>query len=230
MDDTLHATAFIPMQVDRRAHSWGLQPMTSRFTEDTRNHQMQVCHDQGLYRHLLFTAPATPICSFQIFTTPGSLAIAGDMGTYVFARLEDMFRFFDAPSGRINPDYWSQKVTAQDVHCPVRKYSSARFRDVVLQDYHDRRYEFDPPVQERLLSRISFEILQSHSLEYEPDAREILQRFEFCFRPADGRPEVVFDYADADSWDFKDYSHHFLWCLEAVVFGIARYREVTGNV
>jgi hypothetical protein len=204
--------------------------MTPRFSEDTAHHELTILHDDGLYRHLKFCRPDTSICSFQLFTAPGTLGISGDMGTYIFARLEDMFRFFDAPAGRINPDYWSQKVTAQDVHCPVRMYSAAKFRDVLLQDYADRKYAFNPPEQERLLVRINFEILRSDSLYSEHAARELLHNFEFRYQAADGRPTIIFDYADTDDWDLKDYGHHFLWCLEAIVFGIARYRKVTGNV
>lgn len=237
MDDTLHATASIPEQAVRpRTYLWGRPAMTPHFTEDIAAHELEVCHDEGLYRHLKFckqpvpfARPTTIICAFQIFTTPGSLAIAGDMGTYVFARLEDMFRFFDSPDGRINPEYWSEKVTAQDVHCPIRSFSKTTFEQVVLQDFEDRKYMFDPADQILLREQIQENILYSPDTYHELGAREVLQSFEFSVQYP-GRTRYVFDYDDAQEWDFKDFSHHFLWCLEAIVFGIRRYRETTGHV
>jgi hypothetical protein len=239
MDDTLHATASIPEQAVRpRTYLWGRPAMTPHFTEDIAAHELEICHDVGLYRHLKFCRhpvpyqnPTTIICSFQIFTTPGSLAIAGDMGTYVFARLEDMFRFFDSPDGRINPEYWSEKVTAQDVHCPVRSYSKARFTEIVLQDFEDRKYDFDPEQQPLLRAAIDAHVLQSPDIYYEDGAREVLREFNFWFQ-AYGSPKIEFTYSEGVTadWVFNDFSHHFLWCLEAIVFGIRRYREVTGHV
>lgn len=239
MDDTLHATASIPAQADRRAagkHSWALSEMSSQFTKDVACHEMTICHDDGLYRHLEFACqpvpyavPSTGDRSFQIFTAPGSLGISGDMGTYIFARLQDMFRFFEAPHGRINPGYWSEKVTAQDVHSPVKSFSEQKFREVVLQDYEDRKYLFDPAVQEHLLRQIGDHVLADPDICHEWGAREVLRSFEF-YDQKPGQPRVVFDYSESWERDFSDFNFHFLWCLEAIVFGIARYREVTGNV
>jgi hypothetical protein len=201
--------------------------MTPRFTADVVDHEMDIRFDQGLYRHLCFlhqpipyAAPLTLNCSFELFTAPGTLMISGDMGTYAFSRLTDMFRFFDAPSGRINPDYWSEKVIAQDVHSPVKSFSRTRFEQVVREDFDDRKYDFDPPLQDVLWSHIQQDILQSPDVCYESCAREALHAFSF----------ENFDYALSDEWNFDDFSHHFLWCLEAIVFGIGRYREVTHSV
>lgn len=237
MEDTVHATASIPVQNDRRTqHLWGRPAMTPRFVADTQHHQMKILHDEGLYRHLAFgcqpipyASPTTGNCAFQLFTAPGTLGISGDMGTYIFARLENMFVFFDSPEGRINPDYWSEKVTAQDVHSPVRAFSQQRFREVVLQDYEDRKYLFDPATQKHLLHKIRTQVLDAADTYHEVGSRDVLREFVF-YDQKPGQPRLDFDYEQSWEWDFKDFSHHFLWCLEAIVFGIKRYREVTGRV
>jgi len=204
--------------------------MTPRFCEDTKSHVMKICHNEGLYRHLHFADPESLRCYFDLFTTPNALGISGDMGTYIFSRLEDMFLFFDTPNGRLNPDYWSEKVTAQDVHCPVRVFSKAKFEEVVLQDFNDRKYMFDPPQQVLLLAEIESNIFNDPDAYHDIGAREALRNFEFSYESNNGGPRLVFDYEDYWEWDFKDFSPHFMWCLEAIVFGIRRYREVTGNV
>lgn len=235
--DTLHTLAStLPIQRVPRSYTWGQPGMTPKFTEDTKHHEMEICHDNGFYRHLSFAChpvpfakPTTSNHSFSLVTSPWLLAICGDMGCYTFSRLEDMFRFFDSPAGRINPEYWSEKVTSQDVHCPVRSYSQDRFHQVVLQDFEDRKYEFDPADQEQLLGKINRDILQDAETYCEHGAWEALRGFNFYVqRP--GLPRVTFDYSDSLEFDFNDFNFHFLWCLEAIVFGIARYREVTGHV
>lgn len=76
-----------------------------RFAADTSEHRMRILHDDGLYRHLRFSAPGTYIYGFDLITWPGFLAIAGDMGERVFSRISDMFGFFESDTGRINPGY-----------------------------------------------------------------------------------------------------------------------------
>ena len=65
-----------------------------QFTSDIAQHQMQVIRDDGVSRHLRFKRPNTMCMHFDLLTWPGYLCYTGDMGTYVFRRLEDMFPFF----------------------------------------------------------------------------------------------------------------------------------------
>lgn len=76
------------------------------FERDVAEHQMQVLRDDRLYRHLLFKKPGTGCYHFNIVTYPGTLVYTGDMGSFVFQRLEDMFEFFRSDADRgdgINP-------------------------------------------------------------------------------------------------------------------------------
>ncbi|WP_026300935.1 hypothetical protein, partial [Thioalkalivibrio sp. ALE23] len=57
-------------------------------------HQITIEKDEGEYRSIRFSAPNTVINSFTLTTWPGYIAISGDLGTYVFCRLPDMFEFF----------------------------------------------------------------------------------------------------------------------------------------
>lgn len=218
--------ALIPAQ---RTYGWGHPPMTNHAFD---HHEMTILLDQGLYRHLRFEQPsafATRVPPFEIFTSPGNLGIAGEMGTYIFARLDDMFVFFETPNGRVNPEYWSEKVTAQAVHAPVRCYSPEAFRKCILQDYHDRKYAFDSEDQQRLLHHIQTQILDHPDAQYEKTAQELLRRFYFRVDRHDQVP-VVFDYADVEICSFTDFHPRFLWCLEAIVFGIEQYKKQTGHV
>ena len=68
------------------------------FLNDVKDHQMTIVRDDNIGRHLRFSKPGTSCMSFDLITWPGYLCCTGDMGTYVFKRLPDMFEFFRTKS------------------------------------------------------------------------------------------------------------------------------------
>jgi hypothetical protein len=182
-----------------------------RYREDTSGHVMEIALDQGLYRHLRF---GTGFNWFEIITTPGQLTFRGDMGTYVFARTEDMFTFFENSRGRINPSYWAEKVQAQDIHSPVREYSKDLFVEHVLEEFWNRREDLENTAA--VWREIREELLD----EYGPSGHEvtaITAAMEFNHNG--------FEFYDVAEWRLKDYNFHFLYALHAIVDGIRQYRE-----
>lgn len=99
------------------------------FKRDTAKFKLTILHDDGVYRHLRIGDPETFCQAFQITTWPGHLEYSGDMGDYVFSRLDDMFRFFRGDS--INPSYWAEKLQAIDRADGVKKYSPTLARDYI---------------------------------------------------------------------------------------------------
>lgn len=85
----------------------------SRFPGDIATHQMTVKRNDGIYRHLRFGQPGTGTMAFSLTTWPGYLAYTGDMGDYMFCRLDDMFQFFRTDR-QPNYGYWAEKVVAMD--------------------------------------------------------------------------------------------------------------------
>lgn len=189
------------------------------FKIDTSDHVMEVALDQGLYRHLRFRAPGTGMYWYDIITTPGQLTFRGDMGTYVFSRSEDMLAFFENSGGRINPQYWSEKLQAQDVNSPAREYSKDIFVQHVLEEFWNSR----------------------ENLENAADVwREIREELLDDYGPAGDKSLAItaamefshggFTFYDVTDWRLTAYSHHFLYCLHAIVDGIRRYREHTASL
>ena len=88
------------------------QRMETSFPNDVVGLQMQVLRDDGVYRHINFRKPDDSFAWFEIVTWPKLLVINGDMGSFMFWRIEDMFEFFR--HDRPNYDYWAEKVVAQD--------------------------------------------------------------------------------------------------------------------
>ena len=75
----------------------------TRFLEDIKDHRLTVRVNRGTDRHLHFSKPGSIDQSFDLVTWPGHLCYTGDMGTYVFERLPDMFTFFRMKEGVVDP-------------------------------------------------------------------------------------------------------------------------------
>ncbi len=71
-----------------------LELTKKQFLHDIENHEMQIYKDDGIFRCITFKKENTSNQQFTITTFPNYLVITGDMGDFVFTRLEDMFNFF----------------------------------------------------------------------------------------------------------------------------------------
>jgi hypothetical protein len=199
----------VPMKTTNRTEA---ERAGERYRTDTADQVMEVALDQGLYRHLRF---GTGFNWFEIITTPGQLTFRGDMGTYVFARTEDMFTFFENSGGRINPSYWAEKVQAQDIHSPVREYSKNLFVEHVLEEFWNRREDLEDAAE------VWREIREDLLYEYGPSAGDESLAISAAMEFRTGG----FEFYDVAEWRLKDYSFHFLYALHAIVDGIRQYRE-----
>lgn len=207
----------------------------AQFDAEVTEHQMTVLHDDGLYRHIKFARPDTNCWRFDLVTWPGHLAISGDLQSYTFARLPDMFDFFDEP--RINPHYWAQKVVAGRER--TMEYSPELARQLVVEHFMEARHYRDEPnlplwqaIRQQVLSRLD---------EDEREARDAIDGFAYYLpdtprkKSEDFKPEVIrrrsivrhanFQFDDAWEWDLRDYDHHFLLICHAIRWGISKYKQ-----
>lgn len=189
-----------------------------RFVGDTAEHELRIIRDcPDSYRHLRFNKPGTWTYGFDIVTWPGYLCIVGDAGDYVFQRIRDMFEFFESDSGRINPHYWAQKLQAP--RDGAEEYSHDTFRQHVLE-WGLQQCEDD----------WRGEMLVYPSLMTEALEREVIKDYTHHHEEARERLDAMADevgYVDFWEWDLRDYTHQFIWCCYAIVFGIDLYRKAT---
>ncbi|QZE10405.1 hypothetical protein SEA_SCOOBYDOOBYDOO_54 [Mycobacterium phage ScoobyDoobyDoo] len=194
----------------------GEQQAYRMFLASVPNHRMIVLKDEGLYRHIRFQKPGTSIYRFDLVTWPGHLVVTGDLQDYHFARIPDMFDFFDKKPGYVNPHYWAEKLVGH--HQLHMRYSSDRFKQRVFEYFR----EWDPGrVHERhadLWKAIREELLDDAEVLDENEAHRRLQEFRFRF-DAD-----TFEFIDSWEWDLREFDHHFLVSLHAIVWGIHQYR------
>lgn len=189
------------------------EPSVEHFLKQVERHQMTVGHDDGLHRHLTFKQPDTSNRYFHITTWPGYLAISGDMGCYVFARLPDMFEFFRADRD-INLGYWGEKLQAVARNEGYREFSRSLFRRALVADF---RQSYPPGAPERLAI---WKELRWDLLDYgEPSSVEEAVGNAMSWSDINGKKPF------REFWDhtLEDYTYHFIWCCRAIRWGIQQY-------
>lgn len=194
------------------------------FLRDVSSHAMEVLHDDGVYRHLIFRKPENSWHHrFEIVTWPSALSIRGDVGTYVFSRVPDMFDFFrpTTEGGKlyINDGYWAEKLIASDCNGRhsegVMRFDPDVFRDEVKRRYveHVRENMRGMPDERKSLR----EALEDEVLAYADDgelgALQAAGSFEH-----DG-------FMLTDFWEVqcRKYTVQFIWSLYAIVWAIQQY-------
>lgn len=196
-------------------------PVTEeQFRKDVSAHRMQVIRDDGPDRHIRFREPGTFIYGFDLITWPGHLCITGDCGTYVFARVEDMFCFFrsgnrtGADELRINPGYWGEKLLAAGTPEGFKEYSPDCFRERIEDLFSD--WEFDSEEQKQEVWEDIREEVLAYADDGEVRARDAAEAY---------KSEYGHKFSDFWETDLMLYTHHFIWCLYAIVWGIELYDQ-----
>ena len=194
-----------------------------RFLRDVAEHKLEVIRDDGVNRHLRFQKePKSSVYRFDLITWPGHLCFTGDMGTYVFSRIEDMFEFFITGSSKeglnINTGYWAEKVLSVDRNGGIEAFSAEKFERAVKHDF-DRCFEdsvneeYTEKLRAECWDEIEEQILSRTDSEH--DAYSAAYDFE----------HNGFTFVDFFEHDFKVYTFRYLWCLYAIVWGIQQYNQ-----
>lgn len=202
------------------------EPSAETFLKDVASHQMSVLLDQGLHRHLMFRQPNNSWYHwFDIVTYPNTLVISGDMGTWVFSRVEDMFAFFRSEKLTVNLSYWSEKLQngtggGRD-HCKV--YDGDYYKANIIE--HLNRYDLEPDKKAKVLEELDlldfddeYEIVRSIQ-DFEVDLED---DGDYYYRSPKKKRET-FGFQDVWEVSMKTYSYHFIWCCYAIVWGIQQW-------
>jgi hypothetical protein len=194
------------------------------FDEAISDHQMEVVKDDGVHRHLKFRRPESITYWFEIVTWPGVLCINGDMGTYVFSRVHDMFEFFR--NEHINPSYWSEKLRAFNKNTGVKEFDQEQFEERVKEHFEAYWDGGESDAKDECWEEIESSVLKYFDSEWE--AYNAVHEFEFRYNSRYQTGTAVFTFKDFfDGGGTESYTPHFLWCLNAIVWGIKQYDKVT---
>lgn len=195
------------------------------FEKDVRDHAMKVVIDQDTHRHLIFKKPGDSAYWFEIVTWPGTLCIHGDMGTYVFERLKDMFEFFRSGRGEINRRYWSEKLRGDRIgHGRIgMEFSEQKFKAAVVSDFRQWWAGSLDTAEDYQARRECWDELKESVLRACDDGE--VRAFDAAndFRFEVHRLRRVFRFHDFWDHNFSDYTWHFTWYCHALVWAIAKY-------
>lgn len=207
------------------------------FLNDVRNHKLTILRDDGLYRHIRMAAPGSYLEGFDIITWPGYLCYTGDMGTYVFRRIADMFDFF-RPDHRtplrildgIDRRYWAEKVEGQDKHDGTTEFNTEKFVNEVkrrrLELIRERGRELDKEQRRELWDGIEDEVIEPiNQHQSESMAYHYVNDFQFI-KSYSGYTPSRNDYFSLDTGEWPDcrtYTFRFSWCCFALRWAIAHY-------
>jgi len=208
---------------------------------------MEVLKDEGVYRHLSFTKNGSRDYQFDLHTWPGYLCVSGDMGTYVFSRISDMFNFFimgdnDFNSKHvINPGYWAEKLQAVNssgtLEAGCKKFSMETFKQNVKQEYDNfceayldeddesvsEAYPEDTQTYQQMLEEL-WECIEAEVLSCDENGvRAYDAAMDFRWQSDCGK--LKFDMEDFWEYDNTEYTFHYIWILYAIVHGIKEYNK-----
>lgn len=205
------------------------------FLKDVQSHQIHVYKDDGVYRHVRFRKPDSFDQMFEMITWPGGLCYTGDMGTFVFERLEDMFWFFrskspaDARLDQIPYGYWAEKVCGANAREGLEEFDETRWRDAVksyLRGWmRSHRAETTAEARAELWERVQDEVLNVDGDSQ--GVRQMVATHDFSAR-VEGvqRPFYFVDFHETRVSRFTD---RFIWCCLALRWGVHQYDQYLTN-
>lgn len=185
----------------------------ARFLAAVVDHEMTVIVDGGHFRQITFKKPTSYNYHFHITTWPGYLAISGDAGCYVFARLPDMFEFFRG--NEVNPGYWEEKLQAVDKSSGAREFSEEKFHAAIKDDFDQWSFESEDD------RAIAWTALQESNLADDETPESVTDAVQ---RAMDYECPVS-KHTFSDFWDhhLMDHTFRFLWCCHAIQWAVNKY-------
>ncbi len=190
----------------------------NEFLKDVKNHQIEIIRDNGNNRHIRFKQPNTNNMYFDLVTWDGYLVFTGDMGSYMFTRVRDMFSFFRSDLSEtddrllIDRRYWGEKCVAVDKNSPIEVYSQEKFKNAI-NEYLDS-VNASQEIRDRVYDDV---ISQSDDNEY------------FAMQAAIDFEHDGFMFHDFWETNVYEYSYMFTWCCYAIVWGIREYDKTVQN-
>ena len=184
-----------------------------QFLNDVKDHQIKILKEDGVYRHVRFKKPNDVSMWFDLITTPNRLLYTGDMGTFVFSRIEDMFRFFRSGSGELQPNfgYWGEKCISESRHDGgCYEFSLDEFKKCVIEHTLS------------MLDKYAESELTEEEHDEISDLLECCDEYEAIEAVRNHKADLI-PFDDFFEYSFTKASLRYLWCCYAIQWGIMQY-------
>ncbi len=180
------------------------------FERDTRDWEVKILHDEGLYRHFIARNNRRFGHHAEIVTVPHSLTISTGFGSATFRRIEDMLNFFG--TGDVNADYWAEKCDTFTGRAAMRGF-----------DMDEARRSADAVMEASGIDPAVWAEHADHELADGFGAAMLRAEMEDCATVNGVELSALWEN-DFTSWDYG-----FLWTLHAIPKAIAMYRAARGK-
>ncbi|MFD5566585.1 hypothetical protein [Streptomyces cadmiisoli] len=228
------------------------QEIARHFQRDVKDATLTVCREDGLYRHIEFTA-LKGWTRVILVTWPYNLLVAGSHGSYHFQRqgpdTEDMFNWLRGI--RVEPGRWASKlVNGAD---SVREYDRERLVAEVKAEVAEAVKNGAP---RGLRAAVREQILESDRLHSRDWAMQMVYDFEHgvtyraectcgTYKDHDSYDEAVtwefyrhrpvgdhkvkvreiggFAFSDVGEWNLDKLNYHFVYQCHAASWAIGQY-------
>ncbi len=190
-----------------------------QFLDDVKTHRMEIIQDNGLFRHIRFERPDDRYhMHFTLTTWPCHLCVTGDMGTFVFHQIDDMFNFFQLKRLAERPKetvfkktaYWAEKCICEDRYIHLQQFDRDRLRKAV-KDAFDAHFEApESEAANHCWKKLEWEVLDA---ENGWGANQKALDFD-----QDG-----FKLTDFGENNLESFTYQFIWSLYAIAWGIEQY-------
>lgn len=203
-------------------------PTLEQFLKGVAHHQLTVNLDQGVFRDLTVMKPNSGDMHYHITTRPGYLMFTGDMGSFVFTRLSDMFDFFRDKDGYdINPGYWEEKLEAVDSRGGAKEFSSDLVKETLIEHLQDHLEgidsgDYDKDQSDAEEAKEAIKHLIGLAEDDKHDFYETLRNWD-----ADDAGGLDMDCWW--EWDFNDHTYRYIWACFAIVHAIKLYDAHKSN-
>lgn len=205
------------------------------FRNDVKRHEITVVWDRGVDRHLHFGVKGDPAMSYSLLTWQDHLCYTGDMGSFLFRKSGDMFDFFRFPRDYgvlgINPEYWAEKLLAQDVPDGAWGFSSNMFKKAVVE--HIKGFFDDTPYEDQDRFKTERDCIEHARSIGLLDSMDEYESISMLRRVQDGEFEGLSDSLTGHyGVDFDDFfedqifdtpTYRFVWGCYAICWGIRQF-------
>jgi len=195
------------------------------FLSDVKDFKYTILAEDGVNRHIRFKKDDSLCYWFDLITWEGHLCITGDVGTYVFSRITDMFNFFNDDNIndhykkskvlKINPHYWGEKLQAISKQGGYEQFSEELLKENIDEAFSVWAEDKSQDVIDEMRYKVDEEIISLIS-DDEREAYDSVYSFEHY-------DEVFPDFFEYNN---NEFTRSYIWCLYAIVWGIIKYKEL----
>ncbi|OOH92163.1 hypothetical protein BMT54_01165 [Pasteurellaceae bacterium 15-036681] len=193
---------------------------STNFLNDIKNHKITVIENSEHSKIFKAMRADGSICqSFTVIYADNKAIITGDMGHYVFGRLQNSYGFFLNNESAFNFGYVLEKLLAEDKFNKAERYDSTQAEETIKSIIQEYRESLDEDDCQDDLNELE------DSLEHIDFDSEI-EVAAWLYSLTDESAEIFEEY-NIDDFTVLDY--RFIWCVYGLIWATREFEKAVNN-